>query len=130
MKTAVKFYEQLFEHEDSKKAYLMACKWLAKNVISKVEVSDSQYKITKENGTSLPTFKLELFAMLDDKEERKSFCERCREFHKLFYINQQFNCNKCNMMAFQENMKSKLMVKKAYRKDIMKRNLEDEEDGM
>jgi hypothetical protein len=117
MKFTVKFFERNFSAETSKEAYLKVCKWVAVNVINKVEVSDSLIKISRDKEVNdLPTFKLELFAQLDDVEERKRFCDRCQEFHKLFYINQQFNCDKCNMIAFSENMKSRLITKKGLRK--------------
>jgi uncharacterized paraquat-inducible protein A len=130
MKFTVKYFEKMFYNDDSKEAYLEACKWLATNVISKVEVRDSLVQITKlpQEKSDLPTFKLELFAQLDDTEERSRFCERCQEFHKLFYINQQFNCDKCNMTAYNENMKTRLITKKGLRKGQLRKIVEESEE--
>lgn len=117
MKIAIKFFEKEFKSEESKNAYLKACKWVAKNIISKVEIGETFWNINKVENASLPTFKLELYCMLDESEFRQGFCDKCQQFHKAFYINQFYNCNRCNMKTYTEYAESKLIIKKTYRKE-------------
>lgn len=126
MKMATPFYKHNFSDEISKQAYLKACKWLAENVVSKVEIGETFWKITKVEDASLPTFKLELYALIDTEDNIKAFCERCKEFHRVFYVNQQFNCNSCNLMAFKNQMDEKLKIKKSYRQERLKHALGDD----
>lgn len=129
MKLVVKFYQRDFSGEGSKTTYLEACKWVAKNVISKeVEIGgDTFWRIKKVKDADLPTFRLELYAMLDSEESTKGFCNRCQEFHKAFYLNQQYNCDACNYTAFKKQMEQKLQIKKAWRKERLSYILKDEE---
>lgn len=120
MKVAVKFHEQEFKSSESKKAYLKACKWLAKHVVSKSEIGETFWKVIKVEGTKTPTFIVELWAAIDDDDIEKSFCKSCKEFHSLFYLNQQFNCSKCNMKAYVKKIESKLMIKSGYRDERLK----------
>lgn len=94
----------------------MACKWLAQNVVSKVEVGETLVKIKKVEGTDLPTFKVELYICLDSEDLEKTFCASCKQFHQAFYINEQVNCEACNYTAFKKQMEEKLKIKKDYRK--------------
>lgn len=112
----IKFFEKQFSDENSKDAYLKACKWVVKYIISKVEIGETFWNITKVNDADLPTFNLALYAALNPDEVNSSFCDRCKEFHKSFYINQQYNCNTCNYTAFKKQMEQKLNIKKNYRK--------------
>jgi len=115
MQFTVKYFERQFNDEVSKQAYLKACKWLAQHVIGKVEVGDSFHRITKVKDTDLPTFKLELFAALESGSLKSKFCERCKSFHKSFYVNQEYNCNACKLVAFNSQVDEKLSIKRGYR---------------
>ena len=121
MNMVVKFFEIQFSGENTKEAYLECCRWIAENVLKvKVETGDILEKITKVSDTSFPTFKLELYATLDEKKFREGFCNRCQEFHKAFYLNQQYNCDACNMVAYLKQMEERLKIVKGYRKDQLK----------
>lgn len=124
MKIAIKFFEKVFKGEDSKDVYLKACKWIAKNVISTVEIGETFWRIEKERDTDLPTFKLELYAMLDANETGEKFCIKCKEFHRSFFINQDFNCSRCNMKTYKNELEDKLSIKKQWRKERLKYILE------
>ena len=124
MNIAIKFYERNFEAENSKNAYLKACKWAATNVVNKVEIGDTFWRIMKVKDANLPTFKIELFCLLDEKASREEFCEKCKEFHRSFFINQFYNCNSCNMRSYTECLKSRLKIKKQYRKERIRYILE------
>ena len=123
MQTVVKIFKKDFQNEKSKQAYLELTKWIALKVIKQVEVGEVLTKITKLTNTELPTFRLELFVMLDTAEMETGFCDKCKEFHKLFYINQQFNCDACNYIAFKHNVNDKLKIKKVLRAEQIKKYL-------
>ena len=89
------FYEREFKAKKSKDAYLKACKFVASNIISassKVEVSKVTWDIVRvSNDDDLPTFRLTLYYKFDDTEFMKQTCEACKQFHKSFFINENFN---------------------------------------
>ena len=127
MNVSTKFFEKRFSDFDSKDAYLKLCKWLAQNVISKeVEIGkEVTFGVFKVEGADFPTFKLELYCSLNETDLRNGFCERCKEFHKSFYINQEYNCNACKVMAYMDQVKLKLSSKRSYRKERLEYLLRD-----
>lgn len=117
MKIAEKFFSKEFTAVKSKDAYLKACKWVANNVVNKItDIGETFWKIEKivEEDTKT-TFRLELYCLLDTKEEVDKFCANCKSMHKAFFINENYNCNRCNMKAYVDRMRIKLDVKKEYR---------------
>ncbi len=109
-----------FSDDESKEAYLKACKWVAVNIVSKVEAGpDTFWNITRKKDTSLPTFVLEVHTMIDSADHEKSFCGACKEFHKSFFINEAYNCNSCKFLAFTKQVEQRLSIKKQHRKDKM-----------
>lgn len=119
MQTFILFYERDFVHKTKyKAAYLKACKWIAKNIMSKqVEIGETYWKIEKVADTDCPTCHLELYAALDTKDTERIFCDACKDFHCKFYINEEYNCNSCKMKAFKKQHESKLKTKQQYRKE-------------
>ena len=121
-----KFYEREFRDEDPKKAYLKASKFVASNIISKgskVEVSKVTWNVVKvEAEGNLPTFRLTLYYKFDDTEFMKQSCEACKQFHKSFFINENFNCNRCNKVGYEKNIEQKLTIGTEY----FKKQIDDE----
>lgn len=119
MQTIAKFFERDFTGKKYyKQAYMKACIWVAKNILSKqVEIGETYWKIAKVENADCPTCHLELYAMLDTKETEKSFCQSCKDFHCKFYINEEYNCNSCKMQAFKKQYENKLKIKQQYRKE-------------
>lgn len=123
-----KFYEREFKAKSSKDAYMKACKFVASNVISngsKVEAKRVAWDITKEcdgSDDSLPTFRLTLYYKFDDTEFMKQTCKACKEFHNAFFINENFNCDRCNKVGYEKNIKQKLLIGSEY----LKKMLDDE----
>lgn len=122
MLVSKRYFAKTFAGADSKGTYLKACKWIAKHLINDKNLKDTHWKITKNYNEKNEVFeyKLELFSYLEESETIDSFCARCKEFHKLFYINQQYNCDRCNMLARNKDMEDKLIVKEHYYKGIIK----------
>lgn len=118
MEHATKFYSREFSGSTTKEAYLKACKWVAKNILTDNEIAqDVTWRITKSED--LPLVVLELYAFVKDTEHVKSFCGACKQFHSLFYINQQQNCNGCNMMAYRSQAEKKGLIKKGYKLKLL-----------
>lgn len=100
-------YEKTFKDEVSKDAYLKVCKWLAKNVYSKVELS--QYitvQIIKEQvkKKQLPTFTVKLFITVDEKEIKDSYCDKCKHLHTIFYSIDSPDCNTCKLNGYRKQL--------------------------
>lgn len=120
------FYEREFKAKKSKDAYLKACKFVASNIISassKVEVSKVTWDVVRvSNDDDLPTFRLTLYYKFDDTQFMKQTCDACKEFHKSFFINENYNCNRCNKVGYEKNVDQKLMIGSEY----LRKQLDDE----
>lgn len=119
MKLAVKFFQMTFTNESKKEAYLECCMWVARNIIGKikVEMGEIMQSVTIKKDADLPTFILELYSTVNDEEQIKDFCNVCKEFHTCFYMNQQFNCDACNVTSYRTKMNDKLKILKLYRRN-------------
>ena len=123
MKYIEKFYERQFKAESSKDAYMKACKFVANNIISaksKVEASKVTWNVTKlTDETGLPTFLLTLYYTFDDEKFMEQTCNACKEFHKSFFINENFNCDRCNKVGYERNIQQKLLIGSEYFKKML-----------
>lgn len=130
MKYIEKFYERKFIAEDTKTAYLKACKFVASNIVSegsKVEAEKVTWKVEKvKSDDGLPTFMLTLFYTFDDVEFMEKTCNACKEFHKSFFINENFNCDRCNKVGYAKNIQNKLLIGSEY----FKKKLDSELDRL
>lgn len=129
MKYIQQFYQREFKAKDSKEAYLKACKFVASNVISsnsKVEASKVTWSVEKVKDAGLPTFLLTLNYVFDDTVFMETTCKACKEFHKSFFINENFNCSRCNKVGYEKNIQQKLMIGTEYFRKL----LEDELDSL
>ena len=121
-----KFYEREFKAEDAKRAYLKASKFVASNIISKgskVEVSKVVWDVQRVDDGDLPTFRLTLYYKFDDTEFMKRTCDACKEFHKSFYINENFNCDRCNKVGYEKNIQQTLLTAASYFRDLLDNEL-------
>lgn len=123
-----KFYERNFKAKKSKDAYLKACKFVASNIVSKgskVEVTKVTWDITRveTKEDDLPTFRLSLYYKFDDTDLMKQSCKACKEFHKSFFINEDYNCSRCNKIGYKKNVEQKLSIASEYFKKILDNEL-------
>lgn len=118
-----KFYEREFKSKASKDAYMKACKFVAANIMSrksKVEASKVVWDVKRVNEEDdLPTFKLSLYYKFDDSEHMENTCKACKEFHKSFFINENYNCDRCNKVSYEKSIKQKLSIATEYFKKIL-----------
>jgi hypothetical protein len=119
---ASKLFSKVFSGSSSKDAYTKMFKWIATEMMPTVDMKKVTFSFSKVKNADCPQIELVAYATFDDSENIKSICARCQEFHRLFYINAQFNCDKCNMMGYRSRMEDDLKIAKKCRKEEMGRN--------
>lgn len=124
-----KFFQKIFTGETHKQAYLKTCKWMLENVIlaEEIDLHDTYHKVIKLDKEEVPTYRLELYAVLENKTMEEHFCTICKEMHSKFYLNTEYCCAACKQKAYVKQTDHKLRIKKSYRKDLLKRQLNREE---
>lgn len=120
------FMKKRFYGESIKEAKTKALKWVGKNVMCKNDMHDIMYHFQKDTAEE-NCIVLVLFAALDEDELFERNCAICKEFHKSFFINENFNCNECKAMAFKERLNKTLQSKKAFYRQELKNKLEGAE---
>lgn len=117
-------FQKTFEDEVSKKAYLKACKWLAQNIYSNVELSkDVLVNILKEKNVQLPAFTVTVYMKSDAEEIYKDFCKKCKQLHTIFYSVNGPSCNDCKAKAYRAALEKDISCKANFLKEV----LEDKE---
>lgn len=102
---------------DSKKeAYLKGCKKAAKYVGSQKYRNMS----SKIENVGQNEFVFTLFTNIDLSPEIAQFCKMCKEYHCSFFVNEEYNCSRCNLKTFMERTKQKAKVSKEFYKERMK----------
>ncbi len=121
IKYSEEFAKKDFTSDTMKEAYMKAVKWYATNILSNDILKDVQVSYEKIDDGGKPKVRMRLFAPLDESTLRRNHCEICKETHKLFYINEETNCNWCKLKAYQERMKDTIKQKRtAYRETLVK----------
>lgn len=101
-----------------KDAYIKGCKQLAKYMASK-KYKNLSFKIERTSGNE-NTFIFTMFTNLDLGEEQKIFCKTCRDYHCSFFVNEDYNCSRCNLRSFLEKAEQKSRISKSFYKREMK----------
>lgn len=99
-----------FKAFNERDAYLQGCKKLASVMASK----KYQNLTTKIIRSANNEFEFVVYTMLDITEEQSHFCKMCKEMHCSFFINENYNCNRCNYKVFLKRMKEKLIISRSY----------------
>ena len=102
-----------FSGETLKEAKVKALQWTAK-VMCKDELGGISFDIKEEDNSKLPTVALTLYVSILDSEARERHCQICKEFHSLFFINENCNCSECKAIGLQNRMHEMLQPKKAF----------------
>lgn len=113
------FFEKVFSGTTMKDAYMSAAKWYASNVIANDKLNGIKVEFVK-NKTE-PKVLLRAFASLPEGEVRDQHCECCREMHHAFFINQDADCNRCNMLGYQKRLEHKIDIKTGYCDEQLKK---------
>ena len=122
------FFKKKFVAETMKTAYMNACKWYATNVLSKDELHNVQIEFEKDIKSEFPTVVIHLFAVLSEDQLRDRYCKLCRESHSLFYMNQNYNCNRCEAKAYQQRTDDMLRVKLEYYRQLISKAVKEDDD--
>lgn len=110
----VKSFESQAKNE--KEAYIKGCKNLAKYMASK-KYQNLQFRIERTEEPN--TFRFILFTALDLGSDQRQYCKICKDFHCSFYINENYNCNRCNLKTFLSREEQKLRTSKSfYRREL------------
>ena len=108
------------EAETEKEAYIKGCKKMAPYVASK-KYKLISYKIERIPGRE-NAFEFTLFTNMDLGSDMRDFCKMCKEMHCAFYINEEYNCARCNLKTFMEREQQKARVSKSfYKKEIQRK---------
>lgn len=51
----------------------------------------------------------------------KEYCKMCKNFHCSFYVNEEYNCSRCNLKNCMKRIKEKVGVSKMYYNSIIKK---------
>lgn len=126
MKVCEKIFEKKFIHNISKEAYKKLFIWLAKNVILLQDEQELLLSIKKEKKASIPTFDLKIYCAADVDKVMDVQCEICRDTHRLSYMNNNYDCNKCKAKSFTKRIETQLEIKKTYWKGkiVNEKNME------
>lgn len=122
------FFKKKFVAETMKAAYMKACKWYATNVLSKDELHNVQIEFEKDSKSEFPTIVIHLFAVLSEDQLRERYCKLCRESHSLFYMNSNYNCNRCEAKAYQQRTDEMLRVKLEYYRQLINKAVKEDDD--
>lgn len=129
IKYSREFYKKSFTADTMKSAYMLAVKWYATNVLSKVEFANVQVQFIKEkeNKSKYPTITIHLFAVQDGENDVMSqHCQCCKEMHRSFFINEDTNCSRCSAAGFQRRLEEKINIKMNYYKEMLRKRLEEQ----
>lgn len=108
----VKTFE--FHANSEKEAYIKGCKKMAKYMASK-KYKNVQFRIERSEEDE-NSFRFILFTSLDLGTDQRQYCKICKDFHCSFYINENYNCYRCNLKTFLKREEEKLRVSKGYYK--------------
>lgn len=107
MKVTFKIKDEYFRSDSNKGAMVLCTRFIAEELMKNKEFS-FKFDIV-EKGVC----KLEIFSEFDVDELFKSRCNACQSFHSKFYINHQYNCDKCNAKGLMDHMSEKLKTKQS-----------------
>lgn len=97
---------------------MQAAKWVSTNIIAKDELRDNVL-VKYEKSEQSPTITVYLYISLPEKEIKERHCNICKEVHKSFFINEQYNCNSCNLNGYQRRADNMMKIKSDYYKGLL-----------
>lgn len=118
MNVTFKIRSFTFSGHTDQDAYIKGCKSLAKYMASKKHQNIS-VKINRVKG-ALHTFEFVLYTNIDASAEQSHFCKMCKETHATFFINEHYNCDRCNLKAYLRRLQQRGNISKAFYKERVK----------
>jgi len=80
-------------------------------MLSSVKLKNMLLRVEKMPNKS---FNVKIYALGDHKKNYDKFCSRCKEFHCQFYINEEYNCSRCNLKTFVKREELAMNIIKDY----------------
>lgn len=111
------FGRKVFKGASVKDAYMKACKWYASNIVAKDKLHDVQVEYIKDVKANTVT--IVLYAVLSETDVKEQHCQRCKEMHHSFFINEATECSRCSAAGYQRRLEQKLGVKLSYCKKLL-----------
>lgn len=115
MKASVRITSIIVRGESKEDCYIKGCKKLA-NVASKENITFSVENV-KDDERAL---RFNIFTNIDMNGMQKDFCKMCKQFHCSFYVNEDYNCSRCNLKAYIQRLQHTVNVSKSYYKSNLK----------
>lgn len=103
--------------DSEKEAYLKGCKTLAKYMASK-KYKNLSFKIERSGVPN--EFIFTMYTNIDLGEEQRKFCNICKQMHSSFYINEDYNCKRCNLRTFLTRAEKMARISKNFYRGEMK----------
>lgn len=97
------------------KAYLNGCKKLAK-VMLNPHLTINVEKLDLEQTNNVPVVRFTIYTNIDMGAIQREYCKICKEFHCSFYINEEYNCARCNLKAYLKRLKHASNISKGFEK--------------
>lgn len=113
-------YRLKFVAKTRKDAYFKACTWYAKNVLSNDELQDIHCEYIKDKQS--PSVTICLYIAVIEDNIRVRHCQICKESHNMFFMNDKYNCDKCNLKAYQLRADQGISIKKEHYKKLLLEN--------
>ena len=115
MKIGEKILEKVFVGETTADAYKKAMRYIARNVVNKGYVNIST-EIHKEEVNGQKAIRVVFITLLDYNRDVNDYCKVCKEVHSLFFVNESYNCSRCNLKNFAGREKTKVNTSKLFYK--------------
>lgn len=116
MNLSAKVKSFVIKADTEKEAYIKGCKQLARFMASK-KYTNLTFKIER---TEIPNeFIFTMYTNIDLSEEQRKFCQLCKEYHCSFYVNEEYNCSRCNLKNFLSRARSRTEISKNFYKKEM-----------
>lgn len=113
MLAAVKIASEILTGSTYEQAYLKGCKKFA-SFLNGDTISMKIGKVPFEKGDEVKKVKFTFYTNLDMADLQKQFCKVCKEFHCNFYVNEEYNCSRCNLKSYLARLRSATTVSKTY----------------
>ena len=128
MEIIQKFFDKTFFNEKSSKAaYLEASKWIAINILNDPSMKDIIPRVEKDIDAA-NTFRVTLYATINRNDFKNNFCDKCKEYHHAFFINQDYNCDNCRITAYHNQAKMKLAIIKNAKAKVLNIHIMSKEE--
>lgn len=109
----IKLLSKEIKAPTNKEAYMIGTR-IALEMKSKTP--DILWDMIKKDSEELKIVVLNIYMIFDSNKTKEIHCNACKEFHKSFFINQEYNCHTCKLNAYSNRIKSELKTKKYYYK--------------